>query len=238
MPKKTGKFELADGGTILLDEISEMDLALQAKLLRVLQEGEVDRVGGKAPVPIDVRVVATTNRDLKAWVDENKFRADLYYRLNVIPLTIPPLRKRPGDFDPLVDHFVNKYSADYRCEPKPIAARAKACLKAHHWPGNVRELENIIARGLLLAAGPQVEEEDLFLEERAPAPAETPGDNGGTPGKLMTIREMEQDLIHHALIETNGNRTHAAKILGISVRTLRNKLAEYKEMGLEAGRAA
>jgi two-component system response regulator FlrC len=231
--KKIGKFELADQGTILLDEISEMDLSLQAKLLRVLQEGEIDRVGGKAPTSIDVRVIATTNRDLKAWVDAGNFRQDLYYRLNVIPLTIPPLRQRPGDIALLARYFMEKYCRTNRKEPKHLTEAAMARLQNHEWLGNVRELENIIARGVLLSTGPQVDTPDLFLEEM---PEVNPNPTAWSPpatGEVMTIREMEKGLIRQALGETDGNRTHAAKILGISVRTLRNKLAEYKEMGLE-----
>ena len=230
--RKIGKFELADGGTILLDEISEMDPALQAKLLRVLQESELDRVGGKGPVKIDVRVIATTNRNLREWVEEGRFRQDLYYRLNVIPLTIPPLRDRPNDVRLLADHFLDKYSRANRKDEKRLSKDAVKRLQSHDWPGNVRELENIVARGVLLSAGPEVDVDDLFLDEPPAAmlefslPAET-------SGALMTIREMEQGMINRALVETDGNRTHAAKILGISVRTLRNKLAEYKGAGLE-----
>lgn len=229
--RKSGKFELADQGTILLDEISEMDLALQAKLLRVLQEGEVDRVGGKLPTKIDVRVIATTNRDLKTWVAEGKFRSDLYYRLNVIPLTIPPLRARPVDIGPLSDYFLDKYAKMNHKGPKSLAAAALRRLQAYDWPGNVRELENMMARGVLLSLGPEVGIEDFFLDETPPGPtASGPVANQG-PGELMTIWEMEKGLIYRALSETDGNRTHAAKILGISVRTLRNKLAEYQGLG-------
>ena len=245
--RKIGKFELADGGTILLDEISEMDLPLQAKLLRVIQEGEVDRLGGKNPTKIDVRVVATTNRNLKTWVEEGNFRLDLYYRLNVIPLTIPPLRERPGDLELLTEHFLEKYAAIYGREKKVLSAAARRRLLAETWPGNVREFENIIARGVLLSACAEVDVGDLFLDEVGrPAEMEAwpnawdqPRPAGAeVPRALMSIREMERDLIGQALSETDGNRTHAAKILGISVRTLRNKLAEYKELGWEAGQAA
>ncbi|MEW5723197.1 MAG: sigma-54 dependent transcriptional regulator [Thermodesulfobacteriota bacterium] len=229
--RKIGKFELADHGTILLDEISEMDPALQAKLLRVLQEGEIDRVGGKTPIKIDVRVVTTTNRNLKEWVEEGRFRQDLYYRLNVIPLTIPPLRERPGDVDLLAEHFLKKYAKAHRKEEKRLTREVLDLLRAHDWPGNVRELENMIARGVLLSPGPEVDVADLFLDETIPAGGIRAPD--GPSGEIMTIRDMERGLIHRALRETDGNRTHAAKILGISVRTLRNKLAEYKEAGME-----
>ncbi|MEW6264166.1 MAG: sigma-54 dependent transcriptional regulator [Thermodesulfobacteriota bacterium] len=245
--RKIGKFELADQGTILLDEVSEMDLSLQAKLLRVLQEGEVDRVGGKAPTRIDVRVIATTNRHLKSWVIEGRFRQDLYYRLNVIPLTIPPLRSRRGDIPLLADYFLKKYSDQGRLEKKTLTQGALNRLLDHDWPGNVRELENIMARGVLLSSGSKVDSSDLFLEDLpGEAPLETietqsvaASSNNGRPATLMTIREMEKGLIQQALIKTDGNRTHAARILGISVRTLRNKLAEYNGLGLEtAGEAA
>lgn len=236
--RKTGRFELAHQGTILLDEISEMDMALQAKLLRVLQENEIDRVGGKTPISINVRVIATTNRNLKEWVAEGHFRQDLYYRLNVIPLVIPPLRERPADVPVLAAHFLAKYARVNGKPEKRLSKTVSAALQEMAWPGNVRELENIIARGVLLAAGPEVEESDLFLEDipRSDSRPQTapPTQNG----ELRTIREMEKNLIEQALHETDGNRTHAAKILGISVRTLRNKLAEYKNLGWAEGCAA
>jgi len=238
MARKIGKFELAHQGTILLDEISEMDPALQAKLLRTLQEEEIDRVGGKTPIKIDVRVIATTNRNLLEWVKEGKFRQDLYYRLNVIPLRIPALRNRPRDILPLAEYFLKKYSKENNKKLKTLSAEALAQLKNMNWPGNVRELENIIARGVLLAQGGSIEPNDLFLDESVMEPAGTAPFNTTRNGRTLTIREMEKELIEQALTETNGNRTHAAGILGISVRTLRNKLAEYKSKGWETGQAA
>ncbi len=262
--RKQGKFELADGGTILLDEISEMDVALQAKLLRVLQEGEIDRVGGKEPQKIDVRVIATTNRNLKEWVEAGNFRADLYYRLNVIPFFIPALKDRLDDVPLLAEFFRRKYAVMNSKNVESLSPAAISALSAYEWPGNIRELENTVARGVLLATGSTVEPYDLFMDEAgfmaalersAPAPELPRNDspkavsvNGGgnlfsaldngSPresepagvlnGPLMTIEEMERHLIGKALDETDGNRTHAAKILGISVRTLRNKLAEYR----------
>ncbi len=262
--KKQGKFELADGGTILLDEISEMDLALQAKLLRALQEGEIDRVGGKEPQKIDVRVIATTNRNLKEWVEGGHFRADLYYRLNVIPFYIPALKERADDVPELAGFFLKKYAAQNNKKVENLSRGALAALSAYEWPGNIRELENTVARGVLLAAGAIIEAHDLFMDEagfmaalerslpaaappapapdtlfdleksreapapEAPAPSELPPAPQGPAAPLMTIEEMERHLIGQALNETLGNRTHAAKILGISVRTLRNKLAEYR----------
>jgi len=235
--RKTGRFELADGGTILLDEISEMDISLQAKLLRVLQEGEIDRVGGKNPIQINVRVIATTNRHLKTWVAEGKFREDLYYRLNVIPLTIPPLRERPGDIPVLTDFFLTKYARVNNLPVKTLTRRALHRLESLRWPGNVRELENIIARGVLLARAAEVDLPDLFIDE-AEAPGAASGASPAQAVELTTIREMEREMIERALSETDGNRTHAAKILGISVRTLRNKLAEYRGENGQTGLAA
>jgi len=251
--RKIGKFELANQGTLMLDEISEMDLGLQAKLLRVLQENEVDRVGGRGPVSVDVRVIATTNRDLRQWIEQGNFRQDLYYRLNVIPLTVPPLKDRSGDIPRLTRHFLEKYSHETGEKPKKLSSQALARLKLMDWPGNVRELENIIARGILLAKGDVVEPGDLFPElghqphDRPEMDRQNPDhdrpeetENQGTEfqGRTMTIKEMEKALINKALRQTDGNRTHAAKILGISVRTLRNKLAEYKSAGWKAGQAA
>lgn len=231
--KKIGKFELADGGTILLDEISEMDLSLQAKLLRVLQEGEVDRVGGKAPIGVDVRVIATTNRNLKEWAEQGNFRQDLYYRLNVIPLTIPPLRDRPDDIPLLIEHFLIKHSAGDKHGRKKLSVDAMTRFCQMDWPGNVRELENMIARGVLLSSGAEVSTESIFIEGVPElAPTSSVPDGSALQGRATTIREMERNMIELALGETEGNRTHAAKILGISVRTLRNKLTEYKKMGL------
>ncbi len=226
--RKLGKFELAQGGTILLDEISEMAVSLQAKLLRVLQENEIDRVGGKRPIPVDVRVVATTNRDLAEHIEKGEFREDLYYRLNVIPLRIPPLRERPGDVMLLAQHFLEIYAAENHKSGLKIGQRAAELLKAQRWPGNVRELQNTMERAVLLAQGGEITPEALLFEDQVPPPAATPAglDLSGAP---PTLREAERILINRALDHTEGNRTHAAKLLGISVRTLRNKLNEYKE---------
>ncbi len=218
--RKTGKFELANGGTILLDEVSEMEFGLQAKLLRVLQEYEVDRVGGSAPVPVDVRVVATTNRRMRELVDRGKFREDLFYRLMVVPLTLPPLRERRGDVDLLADHFLQRYGSGHRLSPE-----ARAALQVRPWPGNVRELEHTIERAVLLARGAVIEPTDL--EDAGAAPPRL--GLGSLTG--LTMREMERRLIVETLRHTNNNRTQAAKMLGISIRTLRNKLAEYRQRG-------
>jgi DNA-binding NtrC family response regulator len=223
--RKLGKFELANRGTILLDEISEMEPVLQAKLLRVLQEHEVDRLGGSRPVPIDARVIATTNRNLKDMVAAGTFRRDLYYRLHVVPLTLPALRERGDEVDALLDHFVARFAAgrDVSFEP---AARAR--LRAYGWPGNVRELEHVVERAVLLAGGPVIRSIDLQLDEE-PVPA-APSEIAITLAG-RTVHEVERQLIFETLERTNNNRSHAARMLGISVRTLRNKLAEYRACG-------
>ncbi len=234
--RKPGKFELADGGTILLDEVSEMPVGLQAKLLRVLQEGEVDRVGGRRPVPVDVRVVATTNRDLKEEMKKGNFREDLYYRLNVIPLKIPPLRERKGDILLLANHFLKLFGAEAGKGPMRMTPQVQQMLLAHPWPGNVRELMNTIQRAVLLSPGDEIVPEALMFDDQPPppAPSESPGAQWLTSGPIPTLKEAERLLIMRALEQTDGNRTHAAKVLGISVRTLRNKLNEYKQAhGLE-----
>jgi two-component system response regulator FlrC len=219
--RKIGKFELANGGTMLLDEISEMELGLQAKLLRVLQEYEIDRVGGAAPVPVDVRVVATTNRMLRELVDRGRFREDLYYRLTVVPLALPPLRERRDDVELLAAHFVERFGAG---RGLTLSAPARELLRGRPWPGNVRELENAIERASLLARGTVLEPADF--EEAGPAALPI-----GTNLAGLTVREMERRLIVDTLKRTRNNRTQAARLLGISIRTLRNKLAEYRQRG-------
>ncbi len=217
---KPGRFELAHGGTLLLDEIGEMAPILQAKLLRVLQEKEVDRIGGRDPVKIDVRVIATTNRDLRALVRAGEFREDLFYRLNVIHLTIPSLRQRPRDIPLLVDFFCRRYGRQFGKPSFGCSAAALELLSRHAWPGNVRELENTIQRAVALSTGAQIEPSDLGLAGIG-ARSESPLSAG------VTVREMERQLISRTLQETRGNRTQAARILGISLRTLRNKLNEF-----------
>jgi DNA-binding NtrC family response regulator len=229
--RKLGKFELADNGTLLLDEIGEMDIHLQAKLLRVIQEGEVDRVGGHDPVPVDVRIIATTNADLLRGIDEKTFRSDLYYRLNVVPIKIPPLRERNGDVDLLSEFFLTKYSR-LNGRPKPrLSAEAIALLRAHSWPGNVRELENVIERAILLCGGESIVPDDLCLEEpiASDPQIETVRAEGEfVAGKGMTLRDMEKNLIFETLQSVKGNKTRASQMLGVSVRTIRNKLNEYQ----------
>ena len=245
--RKMGKFELAHGGTILLDEITEMDLGLQAKLLRVLQESEFDRVGGVETVSVDVRVLATTNRDIEGTVAEGKFRQDLFYRLNVIPLQLPALKDRGDDVVALAEFFVNKFAATYGLGQLAFTGDAKSWLMEYEWPGNVRELQNLMERAVLLAgAGPintkhflmgddqwtPDDVADIDAQQQAASEAPPPA----TPDEalsVMPIHEMEKRLILKSLEETTGNRTRAAELLGISVRTLRNKLNEYKKQGVE-----
>ncbi len=220
---REGKFELANTGTLLLDEVTEIPLHLQAKLLRVLQESEVDRLGGKYPVPVDVRVVATTNLRIEDQVKEGRFRKDLYYRLNVIPLRIPPLRDRPGDIVPLSEFFLRKYVSENATGARSFAPEAAGKLKAHPWPGNVRELQNVVQRAVLISDSPVIDPGSIILDPEEGDPS------GAAQLSLMPLSEMEKMMIHKALNSCDGNRTKAADILGISVRTLRNKLSEYRQ---------
>ena len=226
--RKIGKFELAKQGTVLLDEISEMPLPLQAKLLRVLQEKEIDRIGGTHPIPIDARVIAISNIDLKTAVNEGKFRKDLYYRINVIPLTLPPLRERKEDIELLAAHFLKKYCLANQKTITGIDDVALKMLINNSWKGNVRELENTMERAVLISVGGIILPEHLLLDlsEHEPESAATFSVNAG-----YTVREMEKELIVRTLKDVDDNRTHAAELLGISIRTLRNKLQEYREEG-------
>ncbi|WP_309087761.1 sigma-54 dependent transcriptional regulator [Phenylobacterium sp.] len=241
--RRIGKFEEANGGTLLLDEISEMDARLQAKLLRALQEREIDRVGGTKPVKVDIRILATSNRDLVQAVKDGTFREDLLYRLNVVNLRLPPLRERPGDVVALAEFFVKKYAAANGMADKPLSAEAKRRLAAHRWPGNVRELENAMHRAVLLASGPEIDELAIRLPDGQPLAPADPHARAAQAASLaaetatrsfvgQTVAEMEQQLILDTLEHCLGNRTHAANILGISIRTLRNKLKEYSEAGV------
>jgi two-component system, NtrC family, response regulator AtoC len=231
--RRLGKFEQASGGTLLLDEISEMDIQLQAKLLRVIQESEVDRLGGMSPVPVDVRIIATTNTDLKKNIDEKKFRGDLYYRLNVIPVRIHPLRKRKEDIVLLCDYFLEKYSRLSVTAIPVLSRKVLEILNNHNWPGNVRELENVIERAMLLSCGQKIQPEHLYLEnegEKNRQPAEAALDLAAL--KDVTLKDVEKRFILETLEKVEGNRTKAAEILDVSVRTIRNKLNGYKK---EAG---
>ncbi len=238
-----GKFEQANGGTVLLDEISEMPLSLQAKLLRVLQEYTIDRVGGTETTPVDVRVIATTNRNLLKCVENKTFREDLYFRLNIIPLELPPLRERKDDIRLLADYFVNKY-AELSNKPLPkINDDAFRLLENYNWRGNVREMENVIERSVLLCDGKNITIADLLMNPVSIANEEGIAKNTEGPAAPekkaqilelevgVSLYEAEKRLILKTLTKTNGNRTKAAEILGISIRTLRNKLNEYKDSG-------
>jgi two-component system, response regulator FlrC len=235
--RRVGKFEAADGGTLLLDEISEMDIRLQAKLLRALQEREIDRLGGAAAVRVNVRILATTNRDLMAEVQRGAFREDLYFRLNVVSLHIPPLRVRPGDIAALAERFARRY-ADVNGLPfRPLSREAMLRLTSHGWRGNVRELENVIHRAVLLADGPAIGIDAIELGSSV-ASAQPAVAGGITSLVGRRMEEVERDLIIETLGHTLGNRTHAATILGISIRALRNKLRDYAAHGVAVPRPA
>ena len=262
--RRIGKFEEAHDGTILLDEISEMDLRLQAKLLRVIQEREVDRVGGSKPVKVDVRILATSNRDMEQTIKDGNFREDLYFRLNVVNIQLPSLRERRQDISVLAEHFAKKYAEANGMPEKPISETATAALEGYDWPGNVRELENTMHRAVLLAQGDTIDESAIILtgsqsgtasmmaaaSAAAPqptssaAPADTPAadasvaaaeasdeEEDATPLVGRTVADVERQLIIDTLDHCLGNRTHAANILGISIRTLRNKLKLYADDG-------
>ncbi len=237
--RRIGKFEEANGGTLLLDEISEMDVRLQAKLLRAIQERVIDRVGGSRPVPVDIRIIATSNRNLAEAVRDGKFREDLLFRLNVVNLKLPPLRERPADIGELAQYFIKKYSDANGLPARPLSAEARRALNTHRWPGNVRELENTLHRAVLLASGPEIGIDGILTPEGARLDTA----HGAVAHATMaaeqvtrnlvgrTVAEVERDLILETLKHCLGNRTHAANILGISIRTLRNKLNEYAHDG-------
>lgn len=230
-----GKFEQAQGGTLLLDEISEMDLGLQAKLLRVLQEKEVERLGGRETIPLDVRVLAATNRKLRDAVSDGSFRQDLYYRLNVFPLNLPALRERAGDIMPLAEQLVQRYQPGTDLPEFSPAARRK--LLAWPWPGNVRELENVVQRALILRTGACIEEADISLDDAGPEMISEgiQGSIAATSAKALEqdLKVKERELILQALAAGGGSRKDAAARLGISPRTLRYKIARLRDAGLD-----
>jgi transcriptional regulator with PAS, ATPase and Fis domain len=237
--KREGRFELAHGGTILLDEISEISPTVQAKLLRVLQERELERVGGTRTIKVDVRVIATTNRHLEQSVARSEFRQDLYFRLNVVPIQVPPLRDHRDDVPFLTEYFLRRFARKHGSRVRSITPRCLNVLLDHAWPGNVRELQNVIERAVILSG----DEEALTVEHLglnplsatptsvaspAAAPAGAPAGAASADGSWPTLNELEKQHITAALEKCAGNRTHAARMLGISIRTLRNKLNEYK----------
>lgn len=240
--RRIGKFEEATGGTLLLDEISEMDFRLQAKLLRAVQERLIDRVGGSKPIPIDIRILATSNRDLSEAVKEGAFREDLLFRLNVVNLKLPPLRERPGDIAELAEHFVAKYAVANGLSERKLSAAARDELLRAPWPGNVRELENTLHRAVLLSRTDIIEPEAIRMPDgtgladvsRDSAAAQV-AQTAETMARTMvgqTVADVERGLILDTLDHCLGNRTHAANILGISIRTLRNKLNQYADDGV------
>ncbi|MEW9900021.1 sigma-54 dependent transcriptional regulator [Chitinivorax sp. PXF-14] len=227
-----GKFEQAEGGTLLLDEVSEMPLPLQAKLLRVLQERQLERVGGSKTIPLNIRVVATTNRDMHAEVAAGRFREDLYYRLNVFPLAIPALRERPSDIVPLARHLLRRYASRDGRASMQFSSAAEQRLAAYGWTGNVRELENVVQRALILAPGHLIEPEHLYLPATSPVPmASVPVETAPPPEDDADIRTLEKRHILETLAAVNGVRKLAAERLGISERTLRYKLQQFREEG-------
>ncbi len=240
--RRIGKFEEANGGTLLLDEISEIDVRLQAKLLRAIQERVIDRVGGTRPVAIDIRIVATSNRNLAEAVREGIFREDLLSRLNVVNLKLPPLRERPADVLELAEYFVKKYAAANGAPVRPLSQEARRTLTLNYWPGNVREIENTMHRAVLMANGDEIGPEAILtpdgvrLDQQRNAPAVAHAALAAeqvTRGLVgRTVAEVERDLILETLKHCLGNRTHAANVLGISIRTLRNKLNEYTADGV------
>ena len=235
MNKREGRFELAHGGTILLDEISEVSPQVQAKLLRVLQERELERVGGNRTIKVDVRVLATTNRRLEESVERKEFRQDLYFRLNVVPIPIPPLRERMEDISELAEQFMHRSARKHGVRVRAISDAAKAVLMSHNWPGNVRELQNVIERAVILCGeSGSIEPDQLGLPSRAsissasvPSPTVPLGGTIPSDQPMLPLSEVEKRQILAAIEFTKGNRTQATKLLGISIRTLRNKLNEY-----------
>lgn len=227
---KPGKFELAHDSTLLLDEVSEMPMILQAKLLRVIQEGEIERLGARQPTRVNVRLIATTNRDLPSMVRRGEFREDLFYRLNVVPLRIPALRERPRDIENLAQFFMEVSSHLNGRPVRTLSVDAIEKLSSWRWPGNVRELENVIERAVLFATAESIDSSNIEIEGFAEVPHSSAGASPGLSvgaSAIMTVAEAERLLILKTLVHTEQNRTQAAKLLGISIRTLRNKLHEY-----------
>jgi len=226
--KRMGRFELASGGSLLLDEITEIPMALQAKLLRAIQEQEFERVGGTKMIKVDVRLISTSNRDLKAAIHDKVFREDLYYRLNVVPIHLPPLRERPDDIIPLVDYFLDRMCIENHKEKKVLMPEARKLLLDYAWPGNIRELANIIERVVVMDYGEKVAPEHLALDVLSSCKKFDDTADAAALPVGVTLQELEKRLIIETLAIQNNNRTKTAEVLGISIRTLRNKLHEYQ----------
>lgn len=236
--RRIGKFEEATNGTLLLDEVSEMHISLQAKLLRAIQERVIDRIGGKEPVKVNVRIIATSNRNLKEFVAAGNFREDLYFRLNVVNIHLPALRERRGDLPALAQFYADKYAEVNGVSKKKLSKPALAKIQTSDWRGNVRELENAMHRAILTSLEDEIEADAIQTADEATAanvPASKPASAGAPGGSLA---DMERQMILNTLDHTLGNRTAAAKILGISIRTLRNKLKEYGDQGLSIPKEA
>ena len=229
--ERDGVFQLADGGTLLLDEVGELSLPLQAKLLRVLQCREFRKVGGKTPIKVDVRIVAATNKDLRVMVSEQKFREDLFYRLEVIPITLPPLRARKEDIPLLADHFIQKFNRNNKKQIRGVSSRTMGALLQYNWPGNIRELENCVERAAVMAEGDILDITDLtqVLRPTGTGQSAVAGDSGPWP---QSLRDAERDLILKTLQSVQGNRTRAAELLGISLRGLHYKLKSLRTEGV------
>jgi transcriptional regulator with PAS, ATPase and Fis domain len=227
--RRLGKFELANGGTVFLDEIGEMPLSVQGKLLRVLEERAVDRIGGRHPIPVNVRIVAATNRDLRAASETGEFRRDLFFRLAVFPVEIPPLRERAGDTVLLAQHFARTFGKELRGRPAELSAEALEVIRRYHWPGNVRELENVIERACILADGNMLQAHDLGLLFRHEPEnlAELNLDGSLAEATERAVAFTEKRKIRAALRACDGNKTRAAELLEISYKTLLNKLKDY-----------
>jgi transcriptional regulator with GAF, ATPase, and Fis domain len=224
--QKKGLFELAHGGTVFLDEIGDMSPTLQAKLLRALEEKAFRRIGGTQDIRVDVRVIAATNRNLEKAIEEKRFREDLYYRLNVITIDVPPLRERREDIPLLAEHFLERFAEDFRKGPLRLAPEAVRKLQAYDWPGNVRELRNAIERAVLLGSGPAVTEEDIVLGRSLPAAG------GGTrllaiPAKGIRFEDLERDLVIQALERTGGNQTRAGELLGMTRDQIHYRMEKF-----------
>ncbi len=228
--RREGRFETANGGTLLLDEIAEIPLSLQVKLLRVLQEREFERVGGNKTVKVDVRIVACTNRDLQEEVARGRFREDLYYRLNVVPINLPPLRMRGSDLDDMVEHFVSHFARKHGKVARAVSQSSMERLRAYRWPGNVRELQNVLERAVIMSSNePVIDVTDVALVQKPTVTLPSLGPEDSLP----TVEEMERRLIACMLMQTGQNKTRAARNLGISLRTLRNKLRAFRAAGLD-----